>query len=180
MTPDPTRMGDFTAAQWRHIVAEGESNRGWVAEAVLGLLRSLSAFVEGFPVDQLTHACQTATRASRAGADREVVVAALCHDVGKAISPRNHGPISAEILKPYVSVDVYRLVRWHQDFQVRHYAHHLGGDPDARERHRGQPWFELAERFVDEWDALAFDPDYDTYPLEYFEPMVREVFTPVR
>ena len=35
----------------------------------------------------------------------------------------------------------------------------------------------LAERFADEWDQNAFDPDYDTLPLEHFEPMVREVFS---
>ena len=34
----------------------------------------------------------------------------------------------------------------------------------------------LAARFADEWDQVAFDPDAETYPLEHFEPMVREVF----
>ena len=37
----------------------------------------------------------------------------------------------------------------------------------------GEPWFELAERFADDWDQTAFDPDYDTLPLEHFEPLVR-------
>ena len=35
----------------------------------------------------------------------------------------------------------------------------------------------LAEQFADQWDQHAFDPDYPTYPLEHFEPMVREVFS---
>ena len=36
--------------------------------------------------------------------------------------------------------------------------------------------FELAARFADEWDQIAFDPNYDTLPLEHFEPKVREIF----
>jgi predicted HD phosphohydrolase len=66
------------------------------------------------------------------------------------------------------------MIRAHQDFQGRHYYHHFGGDADAREKYRGEPWFALAEQFADEWDQAAFDPDYDTLPLEYFEPLVRE------
>ena len=40
----------------------------------------------------------------------------------------------------------------------------------------GQLWFDLAARFADEWDQIAFDPAYDTLPLEHFEPLVREKF----
>ena len=36
----------------------------------------------------------------------------------------------------------------------------------------GDEWV-LAERFADEWDQKAFDPAYDTLPLEHFEPLVR-------
>ena len=35
---------------------------------------------------------------------------------------------------------------------------------------------DLAAQFADEWDQTAFDPDYDTLPLEHFEPLVRERF----
>jgi hypothetical protein len=53
------------------------------------------------------------------------------------------------------------------------------GDPDAREKHRDtltpEEWA-LAEQFADEWDQAAFDPDYDTLPLEHFEPKIRKVF----
>ena len=128
---------------------------------------------DGFAVDQLTHCLQTATLAERAGADDELVVASLCHDIGKAISVPNHPVIAAEILKPYVRDEVYQVIRAHQDFQGRHYYAHFGGDPNARDQYRDEPWFALAERFADEWDQIAFDPDYDTLPLEHFEPRVR-------
>lgn len=171
-----TSMDTSTAEQWAHIGAETAKNQPRVAERILGLLRSLDEVVDGFALDQLTHCLQTATRAERAGADQEMVVASLCHDIGKAISVPNHPAIAAEILKPYVRAEVYDVIRTHQDFQGRHYYAYFGGNPDAREQYRGEEWFSLGEQFADEWDQTAFDPGYDTLPLEHFEPMVREVF----
>ncbi len=174
-----TRMDESTAEEWAAIGAETAKNQVRVAETVLGLLRSLADVTDGFATDQLTHGLQTATLAERAGADDEIIVASLCHDIGKAISVPNHPEIAAAILKPYVRSEVYDMIRVHQDFQGRHYYHHFGGDPDAREKHRDAldpEAFALAERFADEWDQVAFDPDGDTLPLEHFEPLVREVF----
>ena len=73
--------------------------------------------------------------------------------------------------------DVYHVIRVHQDFQGRHYYHHFGGDPDARDQYVGAEWFGLAAQFADEWDQTAFDPGYDTLPLEHFEPLVRQRFS---
>ena len=174
-----TRMDESTAEQWAVIGTETTKNIGRVADRVLGMLESLSDITDGFATDQLTHCLETATLAERAGADDEVVVAALCHDIGKAVSVPNHPRIAAEILRPYVRDEVYKMILVHQDFQGRHYYHHFGGDPDAREKHREElssDEFALAERFADEWDQIAFDPDYDTLPLEHFEPKVRQVF----
>ena len=123
---------------------------------------------DGFGVDQLTHGLQTATRAERAGADDELVVASLCHDIGKAVCVPNHPRIAAEILRPYVRPEVTAAIAAHQDFQGRHYYHHFSLDPDMRDRYRDEPWFELAERFADEWDQNSFDPDYPTEPLVPF------------
>jgi len=174
-----TRMDESTAEQWAVIGTETAKNQGRVADRVLDLLRSLADITDGFATDQLTHCLQTATLAEKAGADEEMIVASLCHDIGKAVSVPNHPEIAASILKPYVRPSVYEMIRVHQDFQGRHYYHHFGGDPDAREKHRDEldaETFALAERFADEWDQPAFDPDYDSLPLEHFEPMVREVF----
>jgi len=179
MTTTPTtftRMDASTAEQWSVIGDETAAAQPEVAEHVLTLLRGLEGMVMGFAVDQLTHCLQTATLAERAGADDELVVAALCHDVGKFVSVVNHPAIAAEMLRPYVRDEVYETIRVHQDFQGKHYYHHFGGDPDARERYRDEPWFDLAARFADEWDQVAFDPDYDTLPLAHFEPTVRAVF----
>ena len=174
-----TRMDQSTAEEWAVIGSETFEDQPRVAAVVLDLLRSLKDVTVGFAVDQLTHCLQTATLAERAGADEEVVVAALCHDIGKAISIPNHPAIAAEILRPYVRREVYDMILVHQDFQGRHYYAHFGGDPNARDKHRetlDAETYALAERFADEWDQLAFDPDYETLPLEHFEPLVRKVF----
>jgi predicted HD phosphohydrolase len=171
-----TRMDESTAEEWAVIGRETAANQGRVADRVLLLLRSLAEVTDGFAVDQLTHCLQTATLAERAGADDELVIASLCHDIGKAVSVPNHPMIAAEILKPYVRDEVYQVIRAHQDFQGRHYYAHFGGDPDARDRYRDEPWYPLAEKFADEWDQIAFDPDYDTLPLEHFEPRLRRTF----
>jgi predicted HD phosphohydrolase len=171
-----TRMDESTADQWATIGVETTKNQPRVADRVLAMLHSLADVTDGFAVDQLTHCLQTATRAERAGADDEVVIASLCHDVGKAVSVFNHPAIAAEILRPYVRDDVYWMILVHQDFQGRHYYHHFGGDPDSRNQYKGHAGYELAERFADEWDQTAFDPDYDTLPLEHFEERLRTVF----
>ncbi|HLY82797.1 MAG TPA: HD domain-containing protein [Acidimicrobiales bacterium] len=176
MTQTFTRMDASTAEQWAQIGAELNKSRPETADHVLAMLRSLQGVVVGFAVDQLTHSLQTATRAERAGMDQEMVVAALCHDVGKAVSQANHPGIAAEILRPYVRDELYQVIRTHQDFQGRYYYQHFGADPEARQQYCGELWFALGERFADEFDQTSFDPAYDTLPLDHFEPMVQEVF----
>ena len=44
-----------------------------------------------------------------------------------------------------------------------------------REQYRDHPLYEYTE-FIDKHDAPAFDPDAETYPLAFFEPMVERVF----
>jgi len=171
-----TRMDESTAEQWAVIGAETMANQPRVAEEVLSMLRRLEAITDGFSTNQLVHALQTATLAEDSGADTEVIVASLCHDVGKLISVFNHPAIAAEILKPYVRTEIYDAIRVHQDFQGRHYYQHFGGDVDARNKYEGEDFYDLAALFADEWDQVAFDPDGPYRPLEHFEPMVREVF----
>ena len=176
MTATFTRMDQSTAEEWAVIGAETTRNQGRVADRILMLLESLSDITDGFATDQLTHCLQTATLAERAGADAEVIVASLCHDIGKAISVPNHGAIAAEMLKPYVRPDVFHTIKNHQDFQGRHYYQHFGGDVNARDTYDGEPYYEMAARFADDWDQQAFDPDGHYEPLEHFEPLVRQVF----
>jgi predicted HD phosphohydrolase len=170
-------MDESTRDEWMAIGKATLEAQAEVPKRIMSLLRELKSVYGGFGVDQLHHALQTATMARRANAADEVVLAALCHDIGKAISIPNHAAIGAELLQPYVSHDVYNVLRRHQDFQGRHYSHHFGGSRTLREEYRAEPWYALAEQFTDEWDQAAFDPHYKVLPLEEFEPLVQQTFS---
>jgi predicted HD phosphohydrolase len=171
-----TRMDQGKVEDWMVIGQAVARRQGRMPEVIRAMLAQLEEQVDGFAVNQLQHGLQTATRAVRDGASEEMIVAALCHDIGKVISNENHPAIAAEILRPYVSRETYEVVRTHQDFQGRHYYALMGKDPEARGRYAGEPWYEMATRFTDEWDQTSFDPEYDTLPLSYFEPMIDRVF----
>lgn len=173
-----TDMRDGTAEDWAHIAGEHRKHQGGAApRQIMDSLRRLEAIEVGFGANQLQHSLMAGTLARRAGASDEAVVAALCHDLGKLFSIPNHGPIAAEMLKPYVAEDIYHAVYWHQEFQGRYYFEHLGKDPDGRERFRGEAWYAFAEQLVDEWDAPAFDPGFAADSLDSFEPEVTRVFS---
>lgn len=171
-----TRMDQSTAEHWARIDELAARDQNRTLDKMLVLLRELEHVNNGFAVDQLVHCLQTATRAERAGADEEMIVAALVHDMGKVISTANHAEIAASILRPFVREEVRWVVLVHQDFEGLHYYHHFGQDPNARDRYKGHPAFDLAARFADEWDQVSFDPEYDTLPLDHFVPLIREVF----
>src|SRR6266700_2358675 len=94
-----TRMEEGRDEDWMVIRDSVNKRQSTMPEIIKGLLGRLEEQVDGFAVNQLEHSLQTATRAVRAGASEELVVAALCHDVGKVISWENHPAIAAEILK---------------------------------------------------------------------------------
>ena len=146
------------------------------ADRVLAQLRGLADSLSGYRVDRLEHSLQCATRAYRDGADEEMVVAALLHDVGDLLSPHNHSELAAAVLRPYVSERAYWIVRHHGLFQSYYYAHHTGGDRHARDAYREHPWYQDAVDFCHRWDQPSFDPDYPSLPLDFFAPMVRRIF----
>ena len=84
---------------------------------IISMLKQAESLTLGFGTDQLHHALQTATMARRAGAEDEMVLISLIHDIGKVINVPNHGQIAAEMIKPYVSEDAYHIIRTHQDFR---------------------------------------------------------------
>ena len=146
------------------------------ADRVLEQLRRLAGSLGGYKIDRLEHSLQSATRAYRDDADEEMVVAALLHDVGDLLSPHNHSELAAAVLRPYVSERTYWIVCQHGLFQSYYYAHHFGNDRNARDRYIDHPWYQDAVDFCHQWDQSSFDPEYESLPLEFFEPMVRRVF----
>ena len=171
------QMQDGTREEYQFLHGLERQYIAALPDRILDGLRVLGDGLAGYRVSRYEHSLQSATRAVRDGADIEFVVGALVHDIGDALAPENHSQMAAAILRPYVRDEVTWVVNMHGVFQQTYYGHHLGLDPDAREAYRDHPWFASCERFCLRWDQAAFDPDYDTLPIEHFEPMVREVFS---
>ena len=171
------RMEDGTREDYELLDrSEREYARG-LPDAVLAAVKKLDHSLTGYPVSRLGHSLQVATRALRDGADDELIVAALIHDVGDELAPYNHAEIAAGIIRPYVRAEVTWIVEQHGLFQTYYYAHHLGGDRNARERFRDHPWYQACRDFCANWDQCSFDPQYPSEPLSTFEPLVRQIFS---
>jgi predicted HD phosphohydrolase len=170
------RMEDGTAEEYLALRDLAQPFRAGKARRMLGFLDGLHNSYPGEQVDRYEHSLQTATRAFRDGAEEEVVVAALLHDIGDMLAPDNHALFAATVLQPYVSASTHWVVEKHGIFQGLYYFHHYGKDRNEREKYRGHPDFEKCAEFCGKWDQMAFDPNYDTMPLAAFEPMVERVF----
>ena len=170
-----TAMTEGTQEDWMAIVqAAGPFSRE-LPDRMIAHLKMLAGDSGGYAVDRLEHSLQTATRAFKDGRDEEYVVCALLHDIGDLLAPSHHADMGAAILKPYVSEQNHWMLEKHGIFQGYYFWHHIGGDQNAREQFRGHPWFEYTAQFCHLYDQNSFEPDYDSMPLEAFEPLVRKV-----
>ena len=132
--------------------------------------------LDGYKITRLDHSLQSATRAHRDGADIDWVVGALLHDIGDGLAPQNHDRFSAEIIRPFVCDEVTWVVEHHGIFQMFYYAKHYNWDENARDQFKDHPYYQSCADFCERWDQSSFDPDYPSETIEFFEPMVREVF----
>ncbi|MGR3635085.1 MAG: HD domain-containing protein [Shimia sp.] len=174
---DFTQMKDGTKDEYEFLNALEIDHTRHTADRLLKALVELDESLSGYQITRLGHSLQSATRAWNDGADIDWVVAALLHDIGDIYAPYNHDEYAATILKPFVREQCTWVVQTHGDFQMVYYGQHLDGfDQNKRDRHRGHPYFDDNETFCERWDQASFDPDYVTKPIEFFAPMVREVF----
>ncbi|MEP4198871.1 MAG: HD domain-containing protein [Aliishimia sp.] len=171
-----TQMKDGTKEEYDFLTEhENEYTKG-TADRLLSALVDLDASLSGYQVTRLGHSLQSATRAHRDGADIDWVVATLLHDIGDIYAPYNHDEYAATIIRPFVREQCAWCVQTHGDFQMVYYGHHVGGNPNKRDQFKDSPYFDDCAQFCERWDQASFDPDYDTLPLDFFAPMVREVF----
>ena len=176
-----THMKDGTAEDWQTIARSfGDFAKG-LPDRIMEHLRLLEGDFGGFPVDRMTHCLQTATLAHRDGKDDEYVVCALLHDIGDTLGSYNHADVAAVLLEPFVSEANHWMIKHHAIFQGYYFFHYLGMDRNLRNNYKDHPHFMRTIEFVSKYDSPAFDPEGETLPLSYFEPMIRKVFAkPVR
>ena len=172
-----TRMDDATPEELAVVVSEANTHLSLeVADRLLATLETLKGPTLGYQVDRYEHSLQTATRAARRRPDRHG------HRRAPPRRRRRHRPGQPQ----RAGRDDHLALRRRRDHLGRapprrvpgyHYWHKIGFDRNARDSYRDSPYFDAAAHFCGEWDQQAFDPDYDTLPIESFEPMVREVFS---
>ena len=136
-----TKMENGTADEYAYLTRLYEGSRNAVPDMLLSLLKKMQGDLMGYKIDRYTHCLQSATRAERDGADEETIVCALLHDIGDLFAPDNHSEVAAAILRPYVCEMNYWIIKHHGVFQMYYYAHHSGGDRNAREAFINNPWY---------------------------------------
>jgi predicted HD phosphohydrolase len=171
-----TAMRHATSQDYEIILRHAREFDAGLPDRILAGIGALAGSTAGYAVSRLEHSLQSATRAERDGRSDEYVAACLVHDVGDVLAPNNHGALAAAVLRGFVSDELVWIVEHHPVFQLYYYGKHVGADPDSRERYRGHQWFDSTVEFCERYDENCFDPDYQSFPLEHFEPLVRRVF----
>ena len=151
----------------------------------------------GEPVTQLEHALQTAFLAERAGADDELVTAALLHDLGHLLADQGESPtlrgiddahqyFAMPFLRGVFGERVLDAIRWHVDAKrylcATRPGYRTGLSEDSKrslELQGGVFSAEQAQEFIARdhapeavrlrlWDDLAKSPDLATPPLAHY------------
>ena len=170
-----TAMEHGTQGDCDIVSAHFDEHMAKFADQIMDWLRQLDG-ESPYQISRLEHCLQTATRAERDGADEETIVCALLHDIGDILAPANHSQVAAALLAPYVSEKNLWIVKHHGLFQGYYYFQFMGLDRNAREKFKEHPHYQACMDFCANWDQPSFDPDYESRPLEYFEPMLRTIF----
>ena len=172
-----TEMKNGTKEDYLLLDEHERKYAGKIADRILKFMSSLTETLEGYQVSRLEHCLQSATRAYKAGESDEMVVAALLHDIGDELAPMNHSEYAASILKPYVSEKIHWIIEKHGEFQSYYYVHHLGGNRNKRDKYRGHKYYKACLEFCEKYDQNSFDPNFKSFPLTFFKPMVKKIFS---
>lgn len=172
-----TSMIDGTAEDYELLEELEQKFAADLPNRLMETLSRLENSLAGYQVTRLEHSLQSATRAHRDGRSSDYVAAALLHDIGDELAPYSHSEMAASILRPFVDNDLYQIVKTHGVFQVFYYGEQMGQDKHARERFSNESWYGDAVEFCEKYDQNCFDPAYKSEPLEFFRPILEEVFS---
>lgn len=174
------KMADGTREDYELLDACAAEHLRGLPDRVRDALLALDSSFGGYRVTRLEHSLQTASRAERDGRSEEYVIMALLHDLGDDLAPYSHSELAAAVLRPFVSEECHWIVKHHGVFQMYYYAHHSGGDRNARDHFKQSPHFAACAEFCELYDQASFDPGYDSMPYEHFDPMLRRVLAEPR
>ena len=172
-----TAMTNGSPKDFQIIAKNDEITARELPSRIISHLKEMEDDDGAYQISRLDHVLQCATRAHRDQADVDWIMAALIHDLGDVLAPFTHGQVAAEILRPFVREEVTWVVRYHGTFQMFYNSNLTEEERNSRDQFRDHPYYESAVKFCEKWDQCSFDPDYDWLPLEFFEPMIQEVFS---
>ena len=176
-TVDFTAMKDGTREDYLLLRPLEDAHLKGTADRIIRELKlQAEETLPGYKISRLEHGLQAATRAHREGADIDWVVGTLLHDIGDGLAPQNHDRFAAEILRPFMREEVVWTVEHHGVFQMYYYAHHYGWNQHEREKYKDSIYYQSCADFCERWDQSSFDPDYRSEKLDFFLPMVAQVF----
>ncbi len=108
----------------------------------------------------------------------EDIVVGLLHDLGFHACPERHGAFAAELLGSYVSDANVWMLRHHQVIGETKAAdapdHDVPVDFSQWENNEHFGW---TMEFCERYDLRSMDPAYDSKDVDYFAPLVKEVFS---
>ncbi|MCH9844761.1 MAG: peptidase [Alphaproteobacteria bacterium] len=172
-----TQMKDGTKEEYEFLHSLEQEFVRNTGDRLLDLLDTMgNSTLEGYRINRKEHCLQSGTRAYRDGADIDWVVSALLHDISDIVAPCTHDVVAAAIIRPFVREECSWVVEYHGIFQKVYYMHHFGGDQYEREQYKDHPAYQTCIDFCEKWDQNSFDPDYNSENIDFFRPMVREIF----
>ena len=171
------QMKDGDKEDYEFLIKHEVEHTKGTADRLIKALVELDEGLSGYKITRLGHSLQSATRAWHDGADIDWIVSALLHDIGDIYAPYNHDEYAASILRPFVREQCSWVVEKHGIFQMIYYGEHVGSNPHKRDKYIENIYFKDCSDFCEYWDQKSFDPDYDTKPIGFFIPLVREVFS---
>ncbi|AXT20084.1 HD domain-containing protein [Flavobacteriaceae bacterium AU392] len=172
-----TAMKDGSIRDYQIIAANDEITVRELPDRLIEHLKEMAKDDGAYKISRLDHVLQCATRIYNDNAGDDWVIAGLFHDIGDVLAPYTHGQVASEIIRPFVKDEVSWVVRNHGSFQMYYNVSLAEELRNTREQFKDHPYYKSAVDFCENWDQNSFDPDYETKSLEFFIPIIKEVFS---
>ena len=103
-----SRMDQGSDEDFQILKRVHEQNLAELPDRLIAMVNDLSADA-AYNLNRRGHSLQAATRAMRDGANEELIVVALLHDIGETLGPINHGEVAAAVRVHDVKVTTHAV-----------------------------------------------------------------------